>query len=42
MLLPVLFVIIELGRLLAAWMAVENGARFGVGYAVTGEYQGLY
>jgi hypothetical protein len=40
--LPVLlvsiFVIIEFGRLFHAWLVVENGARFGVRYAVTGEY----
>ncbi len=37
-LLLTLFVIIELARVLHAWMAIENGARFGVRYAVTGEY----
>jgi hypothetical protein len=36
--LLVLFVIIELARLLFAWMAVENGARFAIRYAVTGQY----
>src|SRR3990170_5000805 len=36
--LLVIFVIIELARLLAAYLAVENGARFGVRLAVTGEY----
>ncbi|MEA1977845.1 MAG: TadE/TadG family type IV pilus assembly protein [Chloroflexota bacterium] len=36
--LLVLFVIIEMARLLHAWLAVENGARFGIRYAVTGEY----
>ncbi|OGO20707.1 MAG: hypothetical protein A2Z14_05765 [Chloroflexi bacterium RBG_16_48_8] len=36
--LLVLFVIIEIARLIHAWMAIENGARFGVRYAVTGEY----
>jgi len=36
--LMVLFVIIEMARLLHAWLAVENGARFGIRYAVTGEY----
>ena len=40
--LVVLFVIIELARLLHAWLAVENGARFGVRYAVTGEYDPAY
>jgi hypothetical protein len=33
-----MFMIIELARLLHAWLAVENGARFGIRYAVTGEY----
>ena len=37
-LLIVIFVIIELARVLHAWLAVENGARFGVRYAVTGEF----
>jgi hypothetical protein len=37
-LLMLIFVIIELARVLAAWLAVENGARFGVRYAVTGEW----
>lgn len=40
--LMVIFVIIELARLLHAWLAVENGARFGVRYAVTGEYDDTY
>jgi hypothetical protein len=30
--------IIEIARVLHAWMAIENGARTGVRYAVTGEY----
>ena len=42
LILPVLlmtvFVIIELARVLHAWLAIENGARFGVRYAVTGEF----
>lgn len=42
LILPVLlltiFVIVELARVLHAWLAVENGARFGVRYAVTGEF----
>jgi hypothetical protein len=46
MILPVLlislFVIIELARVLHAWLAVENGARVGVRYAVTGEYNTIY
>jgi len=44
--LPVLlvsiFVLIEFGRLFHAWLAVENGARYGVRYAVTGEYDPQY
>ncbi len=42
MALPVLllatFGVVEFGRLLQAWLALENGARFAVRYAVTGEY----
>ncbi|HEX9978805.1 MAG TPA: TadE/TadG family type IV pilus assembly protein, partial [Acidimicrobiia bacterium] len=34
--------IIESARLLHAWLAVENGARFGVRYAVTGEFDPTY
>ena len=41
-LLLIIFVIIELARLLYAWLAIENGARFGVRYAVTGEYDAAY
>ena len=37
-LLMLMFSIIELARLLHAWLAVENGARYGVRYAVTGEF----
>jgi len=37
-----LFVIIEMARLLHAWLAVENGARFGIRYAVTGEYDQVF
>ncbi len=40
--LMVLFVIIEMARLLHAWLAVENGARFGIRYAVTGEFDQAY
>ena len=40
--LIVIFVIVEIARVLHAWLAVENGARFGVRYAVTGEYNDLY
>jgi hypothetical protein len=38
--LLVLFAIIEIARLLFAWVSIENGARFGVRYAVTGEFDG--
>jgi len=41
-LLMALFVIIEISRLFHAWLVVENGARFGVRYAVTGEYNPAY
>lgn len=41
-LLVSLFVIIELARVLHAWLAVENGARVAVRYAVTGEYDSTY
>jgi hypothetical protein len=41
-LLLVVFVVIELARLLAAWLAIENAARFGVRYAVTGEFDPAY
>lgn len=37
-LLMLMFSIIEIARLLHAWLAVENGARYGVRYAVTGEF----
>ena len=33
-----LFVIIELARVLHSWLAIENGARTAVRFAVTGEY----
>src|SRR3970040_1365147 len=36
--LILIFVIVELARVLHAWLAIENGARFGVRYAVTGEW----
>jgi hypothetical protein len=46
LILPVLlltiFVIVELARVLHAWLAIENGARFGVRYAVTQEYDPVY
>lgn len=41
-LLLLVFVIIALGRLLHAWLAVENGARFAVRYAATGEFDPTY
>jgi Flp pilus assembly protein TadG len=41
-LLLMVFGIIEFGRLLQAWLALENGARFGVRYAVTGNYDRSY
>ncbi len=40
--LLLIFMIVEVARLLHAWMAVENGARFAVRYAVTGEYDAAY
>src|SRR3972149_9855816 len=41
-LLLVIFMIIELARLLHAYLVIENGARYGVRYAVTGEYNDTY
>ncbi len=41
-LLLLIFGIIEFGRFLQAWLALENGARFGVRYAVTGNYDLAY
>lgn len=41
-LLMLIFGVIEFGRLLQAWLALENGARFGVRYATTGEYNPAY
>ncbi|MGD2163078.1 MAG: TadE/TadG family type IV pilus assembly protein, partial [Anaerolineales bacterium] len=40
--LLVIFAIIELARLLHAWVTIENGSRFGVRYAVTGEFEDTY
>jgi hypothetical protein len=40
--LVTLFVLIELARVLHAWLAVENGARAGVRYAVTTEYNPIF
>ena len=41
-LLLLVFGIIEFGRILQAWLALENGARFGVRYAVTGNFDPDY
>jgi hypothetical protein len=41
-LLFVIFGIIEFGRLTFAWMSVQNAARFGIRYAVTGEFNEVY
>jgi hypothetical protein len=41
-LLFVIFGIIEFARLVFAWMAVQNAARFGIRYAVTGEFNDVY
>lgn len=41
-LLFVIFGIIEFARLTFAWMAVQNAARFGIRYAVTGEFKEEY
>jgi hypothetical protein len=40
--LLLIFVIIELARLLHAWLSVENAARFAIRYAVTSEYDGSH
>lgn len=42
LILLVLFMIVEIGRLLHAWIAIENGARFAMRYAVTGEYSAAH
>lgn len=42
LLLLMLFGIIEFGRLLQAWLTVQNSARFGLRYLVTGEYKPEY
>jgi hypothetical protein len=46
LILPVLllslFGLIEFARILQAWLSIENGARFGVRYAVTGQYNVAY
>jgi len=41
-LLFVLFGIIEFARMIFAWMAVQNAARFGIRYAVTGAFDETY
>ena len=41
-LLLLLFGIIEFGRMIFAWMAVQNAARFGMRYAITGEFDAQY
>ena len=38
----VIFGIIEFGRLIFSWMAVQNSARFAIRYAVTGEFNESY
>ncbi len=42
LLLFVIFGIIEFGRLIFSWMALQNAARFAIRYAVTGEYKENY
>ena len=41
-LLLMVFGIVEFGRVMQAWLALENGARFAVRYAVTGNYEPKY
>ncbi len=41
-LLFLIFGIIEFARMVFAWMAVQNAARFGIRYAVTGEFKEAY
>ena len=41
-LVAILFVIIEFGRLLQAWLTVQNAARWGLRFAVTGSYDATY
>ncbi|MCI0519247.1 MAG: pilus assembly protein [Chloroflexi bacterium] len=41
-LLLLLFGVIEFGRLLQAWLTVQNAARFGLRFAVTGEFYPSY
>jgi len=42
LLLFIIFGIIEFARMVFAWMAVQNAARFGIRYAVTGEFNEIY
>ncbi len=42
LLLLLLFGIIEFGRLVFSWMAVQNAARLGLRYAITGQYDEQY
>ncbi len=42
LLLLLLVGIIEFGRMLQSWMAIQNGARFAIRYLVTGEYNPAY
>jgi Flp pilus assembly protein TadG len=41
-LVAILFVIIEFGRLLQAWLTVQNAARWGLRFAVTGSFDMSY
>ncbi len=41
-LLLLVFGIIEFGRMMQAYLALENGARFAVRYAITGSYNAAY
>ena len=41
-LLLLIFGIVEFGRVLQAWLALENGARFAIRYAVTGNFNPAY
>lgn len=41
-LLILIFGIVEFGRIMQAWLALENGARFGVRYASTGNFNPAY
>ncbi len=42
LLLFVIFGIIEFGRIVFSWMALQNAARFAIRYAVTGEFDETY